>query len=97
MTRIEHEAETDRFVAMLRALGNPARYYIFSEIVKQGEAAGNRLLVDLPLAQSTVSEHLRRLREVNLIVGETRGSVVWYTPNSEALTWFQEQVGRIEA
>lgn len=96
MKRVELGTEEEQFVAMLRALGNPARYYIFREVLRRGTYPGSSLLAELPLAQSTISEHLRRLREVGILEGEVTGSTVTYSVSDSALSWFREQVGGLE-
>lgn len=92
MKRLEHTTEDERLVAMFRALGNPARFRIFLELRQAQQVQGGQLVQQLPLAQSTVSEHLRRLREVGLIVGEAEGAAMRYTINEEAVNWIQERV-----
>jgi ArsR family transcriptional regulator len=77
---------------MFRALGNPARFRIFLELRRAEQVQGGQLVQQLPLAQSTVSEHLRRLREVGLIVGEAEGAAMRYTINEDAVNWIQERV-----
>jgi ArsR family transcriptional regulator len=92
MKHLEHTTEDERLVAMFRALGNPARFRIFLELRRADEVQGGQLLQQLPLAQSTVSEHIRRLREVDLITGEPEGAAMRYSINDEALTWLKERV-----
>ncbi|MDA8061465.1 MAG: ArsR family transcriptional regulator [Actinomycetota bacterium] len=53
--------DDDMLAGMAKALGHPARLRII------------RLLAELPLARSTISEHLRILREAGLIQGEIEG------------------------
>jgi DNA-binding transcriptional ArsR family regulator len=92
MKHLDHTTEDERLVALFRALGNPARFRIFLELRKAEQVQGGQLLQQLPLAQSTVSEHIRRLREVGLIVGESDGAAVRYTINEEMVDWIQERV-----
>jgi ArsR family transcriptional regulator, arsenate/arsenite/antimonite-responsive transcriptional repressor len=92
MKHLDHTSEDERLVALFRALGNPARFRIFLELRRQQQVQGGQLLQQLPLAQSTVSEHIRRLREVGLIVGETDGAAVRYTINEEMVDWIQKRI-----
>lgn len=92
MKHLDHTSEDERLVAMFRALGNPARFRIFLELQRAEQVQGGHLLQQLPLAQSTVSEHIRRLREVDLITGESEGAAMRYTINDEALAWLKERV-----
>jgi ArsR family transcriptional regulator, arsenate/arsenite/antimonite-responsive transcriptional repressor len=95
MKHLEHTTEDERLVALFRALGNPARFRIFLELRRAEQVQGGQLQQQLPLAQSTVSEHIRRLREVGLIVGETDGAAVRYTINEDMVNWMQERIATI--
>jgi len=50
-----------------RALAHPARLQILHLLAKQTECRGADVFGELPLAQSTVSEHIRVLREAGLV------------------------------
>lgn len=95
MKHLDHTTEDERLVAMFRALGNPARFRIFLELKQAEGVHGGQLLQQLPLAQSTVSEHIRRLREVDLITGEPEGAAMRYSINDEAITWLKERVAEL--
>lgn len=77
-------------VAALRALGHPARMRIVRLLSDQAECRGAELFADLPLAQSTISEHLRILREAGLVTSHAVGSGVVYCLVPEVL----EHVGQ---
>jgi len=92
MKQLNLDNEDERLVAMLRALGNPARYRIFQEL-RQGEVEPSRPLGSiLPLAQSTVSEHLRRLKDAGLVTGENESANARYVVDEDALAWFRRAV-----
>jgi len=92
MKQLDLAHDDERLVAMLRTLGNPARYRIFQEL-RQAETEQNRPLGSiLPLAQSTVSEHLRRLKDAGLVTGENDNVNARYVVDEDALAWFQRAV-----
>lgn len=95
MKHLEHTTDDERLVAMFRALGNPARFRIFLELRREQQLHGGQLLQQLPLAQSTVSEHIRRLREVELISSEPEGAAMRYTIDEEAVNWLKERVAEL--
>lgn len=68
-----------------KALAHPARVRIVRLLLKRGMCQTGLLVDELPLAQSTVSEHLRILREAGLIVGEVDGPRRCYCVEPEAL------------
>jgi ArsR family transcriptional regulator len=59
--------------SMAKALGHPARVRILRLLAEQTSCVTGDIVARLPLAQSTVSEHLRILREAGLIQGEIEG------------------------
>lgn len=50
------------------------------------------IVASLPLAQSTVSQHLKVMKEAGLILGEVEGLATCYCVNLEELDWLQRQV-----
>lgn len=62
-------AEEERAAAIFRALGNPARVRIVTELAKRDTCATGDFVEVLPLAQSTVSQHLKVLKEAGIIRG----------------------------
>ena len=91
LTKVDAE-----LMLMLRALANPARYRIIQELRQHGNACQCGPLVDvLPLAQSTVSEHLKRLREAGLIHGEIDGPAVCYCIDEEKLDWLKHEIATL--
>ena len=58
------------------ALANPTRVQLLRMLLRRGPCTVGELVADLPLAQSTVSEHLRLLGEAGMVVRRRRGRVV---------------------
>ncbi len=84
--------ECKRLVQMLRALGNPARYRIIAYLAQCPQCIVADIVQQTPLAQSTVSQHLKVLREAGLIRGEIEGPAMNYCLDREALHWLGEQI-----
>ncbi|MCU0520918.1 MAG: winged helix-turn-helix domain-containing protein [Anaerolineae bacterium] len=91
---ISAEAQ-DRLVGMFKALGNPIRFEILKYLVTHPGCITGDLVDYLPIAQATVSQHLKVLREAGWITGSTEGPARCYCMNTEAIVWFRETVGRI--
>jgi ArsR family transcriptional regulator len=70
---------------LARALGHPVRVAILRTLLRRGECVCGTLVDQLPLAQSTVSQHLKVLREAGLVVGEVDGPRVCYCASPAAL------------
>jgi DNA-binding transcriptional ArsR family regulator len=74
-----------------RALSHPARIALIEVLLEKGEmgtATCGELVAALPLAQPTVSQHLRCLREVGLLQPTSSGNSVAYALNREAMASF---------
>jgi ArsR family transcriptional regulator len=84
-----------RLVAVFKALGNPARYRLVRYMVDHPQCITGELAVFADLAQSTVSQHLKVLREAGLVCGEIDGPATCYCLNAETLAWFRGQVDTV--
>ncbi len=72
-------AEADEELAVLcKAVGHPARVQILRLLVRRDSCICGDIVDELPLAQSTVSQHLKVLKDAGLIRGEIDGPRVCY-------------------
>jgi ArsR family transcriptional regulator len=65
--------DEERAADVFRALGNPARIRIVRELARRNACVTGDLVGVLPLAQSTVSQHLKVLKEAGIVRGELDG------------------------
>ncbi len=70
---------------LTKALGHPARVEIVRLLLRHGRCVCSDIVRRLPLAQSTVSQHLKMLRESGLIRGKPDGSRIHYYVNTAIL------------
>jgi len=68
---------------VFKALGHPARLAIVEHLLAQDRCIAGDLVHELPLAQPTVSRHLRILQSVGFIAGDIEGQSVCYWVNPE--------------
>jgi ArsR family transcriptional regulator, arsenate/arsenite/antimonite-responsive transcriptional repressor len=85
--------EKQRLAKMLKALGSPQRFQIVEFLAVNQMCITNDIVRNTPLAQSTVSQHLKVLREAGLIRGEIEGPATCYCLDPEGFTWLKEQIG----
>lgn len=78
----------------MTALGHPARLAILEELAERNECICGELVDTLPLAQATVSRHLKTLKEAGLIRGEIDGPRVCYCLDKRALRELAEEFTR---
>ena len=83
-----------RLAKMLKALGNPVRFQIVEFLAENQMCITNDIVKNTPLAQSTVSQHLKVLREAGLIRGEIEGPATCYCLDPEGFRWLKEQIGQ---
>jgi len=88
-------AEQERLVTMFKALGNPTRFEIMKYLVTHPVCITGDIVEFLPIAQATVSQHLKVLREAGWISGTTEGPATNYCLNEDNIAWFREKVGDI--
>lgn len=67
-----------------KALGHPARIAIIEYLLKVNECICGDIVNELPLAQSTVSQHLKELKNAGLIKGNVEGNSVCYCIDDKA-------------
>jgi ArsR family transcriptional regulator len=74
-----------RLAAWAKALAHPARVAILRVLAARDTCICGEIVDELPLAQATVSQHLKALRGGGLIEGEVEGPRVCYCLDQEAL------------
>ena len=88
--------ETDaEFARLAAALGHPARVAIVRFLKERGVCICGEIVQVLPLAQSTVSQHLKTLKEAGLVQGETDGPRSCYCINPAALDRLRALLGEL--
>jgi ArsR family transcriptional regulator len=89
--------DDDRIAEIAKALGHPARVRIIRMLATQSECAGAEVFSGLPLAQSTISEHLRVLKDAGLVHARPVGTGMVYCVEAGLLGEFSTSIGSIAA
>lgn len=76
-----------------KALAHPARIAILQTLAERNTCICGEIVEVLPLAQSTVSQHLKELKAANLIRGEIEGTSSCYCINPEAFKDLEKLLG----
>ena len=74
-------AEQNELAKAAKALAHPARLAILQHLLKANACINGDLVQELGLAQATISQHLRELKEIGLIQGTIEGVSVSYCIN----------------
>lgn len=71
----------NELATLAKALGHPARIAIIEYLLKVDSCICGDIVNELPLAQPTVSQHLKELKNANLIKGNFEGNSICYCIN----------------
>lgn len=81
--------------ALAWAVAHPARVRILRILIARKACVCGELVDQMPLAQSTVSQHLKILKEAGLVQGEIDGPKVCYCVNADGLARLKALVGEL--
>ncbi len=79
-----------RLAQLAKALGHPARIAILEFLIRKNECICGDIVDELPLSQSTVSQHLKELKDAGIIKGEISGVKTCYCINEKV--WKEVQL-----
>ena len=85
--------EQNELAQMLKALAHPARIAIIQHIISRNVCICGDLVDELGLAQATISQHLKELKNAGLIQGTIEGASVCYCINPENWKMLENEVG----
>ncbi len=83
-----------RLAGMLKALGHPVRFRIMQYLADHPVCVTGDIVDFTTLAQSTVSQHLKVLRDAGLIAGEVEGPATCYCISAEGIQFLKAKVER---
>ena len=100
-TKTEHfTARQNEMASIFKALGHPARIAIIDYLLKVDACICGAIVNELPLAQPTVSQHLKELKNAGLIKGNIEGNAICYCIDEATFSKFQhflsDVFGRIQ-
>jgi ArsR family transcriptional regulator len=92
---VEGKDADEELAALAKALGHPARVQIMRLLVRREACICGDIVDELPLAQSTVSQHLKVLKDTGLIRGDIDGPRVCYCVEPAALRRLKALIGSL--
>lgn len=97
-TKTTHFTDSQNAIALIaKALGHPARVAIMEHLLKVNACICGDIVNELPLAQPTVSQHLKELKNAGLIKGEVEGNAICYCINEDAIANLLTYFGQFSA
>ena len=95
-SKTEHFTNKQNDIATLaKALGHPARIAIIDYLLSVDECICGDIVNELPLAQPTVSQHLKELKSAGLIKGNIEGNSICYCIDEKVLLKLQSYFDKV--
>lgn len=88
-------AADEELATLAKALGHPARVAILRQLAEAGTCLCGELVDAMPLAQATVSQHLKVLKDAGFVQGEIDGPRVCYCVHPRTVKRFRKLVGEL--
>ncbi len=96
LTKTDLFTENQNEIAMLaKAIAHPARVAIIEYLLKVNACICNDIVNELPLAQPTISQHLKELKNAGIIKGNIEGNAICYCINEPIFGKIQGLFGPI--
>jgi len=86
----DYSREQNQIASLLKALGHPARIAIIEYLSKVNTCICNDIVDELPLAQSTISQHLKELKTAGLIKGNVEGTSICYCIDDKQFSYIRD-------
>jgi len=93
LASVDPQAADYELAGLAKALGHPVRVRIMRLLLERTTCCCGDLVDELPLAQATVSQHLKVLRDAGLVQGTISGPQVRYCANPARLEELSELLG----
>ncbi len=87
--------EQNELAMIAKVLGHPARIAILQELQKRNTCVCGDLVNEIGLAQPTISQHLKELKNIGIIQGTIEGTSVCYCINVEVWNNFQQKLNNL--
>ncbi|HLF34103.1 MAG TPA: metalloregulator ArsR/SmtB family transcription factor [Cyclobacteriaceae bacterium] len=87
--------QQNKMARYAKAFAHPARVAIIEYLVKAEACICGDLVGELPLAQSTISQHLKELKNIGIITGEIEGPRINYCINEKAWAEARSMLGKL--
>ena len=95
-TKTEHYTEKQNSIAiLLKAIAHPARIAILEYLLKVDTCICGDIVDELPLAQPTISQHLKELKNAGIIKGSIEGTAICYCIDEKSIEKLQNYFATI--
>jgi ArsR family transcriptional regulator len=88
----EQPTNTDKIAKIFKALGHPTRVKILEHLIHIDSCVCGEIVSIFPFSQSTISQHLKQLKNSGLVKGEIDGPSTCYCVDKDVLNEFKDYV-----
>jgi len=85
----------NNLASIFKSLGHPARIAIIEYLLKTQTCVTNEIINEIPLAQSTILQHLKELQNAGLIIGNIEGVKIYFCLNNEKFFTIKQFIDEI--
>jgi DNA-binding transcriptional ArsR family regulator len=93
-------AKQNKLAQIAKAMGHPARIAIIEYLLKVDACICGDIVNELPLAQPTISQHLKELKNAGIIQGNIEGNAICYCINEKTIAnmvdYFSAMAGKLQ-
>lgn len=93
---VEKKMNTNTLAKIFKALGHPTRIKILEYLLKRNTCICGEIVDVFPFSQSTISQHLKFLKDSGIVQGEIEGPKTCYCVNNNVLNEFKSYVLNLE-
>lgn len=88
--------DQNEFAVQLKAIAHPARIAILEFLLKSNDCICRDIVNELPLSQTSISQHLRELKEAGLIKGKIEGKSICYCIDETTFSEITKKITTIQ-
>jgi len=90
-----YTAAQNKMATILKALGHPARIAIIEFLLASKHCICGDIVNELPLAQPTISQHLKELKNAGIIKGNIEGNAICYCIEQDSMDYLKNYFSNI--
>ncbi len=84
--------ETEKMARIFKALGHPTRVKIVEHLIDMNTCVCGEIVDIFPFSQSTISQHLKLLKESGIVCGEVEGPKTYFCVDKTILKQFKDYI-----
>ncbi|MEZ5047597.1 MAG: metalloregulator ArsR/SmtB family transcription factor [Chitinophagaceae bacterium] len=98
ISKTTHYSKKQNDIAIIaKAMGHPARLAIIEYLIKVDACICGDIVNALPLAQATISQHLKELKNAHIIQGNIEGNAICYCINKSTIEKYKKYIDTISS